>query len=110
MPCNGPRRVMTLIFRQHVPNLAKVPAMNMLLDLLLGQPLEVLQPKDVAFQVRLAGQDAAFEEEDLLPGLGDARVGLDEGLSDEVADGNVPDDPRVHVNAGALDEDAFCGL
>lgn len=70
-----------------------------LLQLLPGQPLEVLEPEAVALEVRLAGHDAALEEEGLYAALRLGAVLGEDGLVDEVRDGDAADDPGVHVDA-----------
>lgn len=85
----------------------------MLLNLLLGQPLEVDDVLDVAIDLGLAGHDAALEEEGLLAEQLGAGLGVVEGtvaVVDVVADGVVSDHPLVHIGAGGLEEGAFGSL
>lgn len=94
---------------QHVLNGAEIPRAEVLLGLLLREPLVLAQAEQVALQVRLAGHDARAHEEGP-----DARplelVVLVRRVEDVVARGGVADDPGVHVDAGGLGQDALSGL
>lgn len=98
---------------EHVLDRLPILWRHHLLDLVLGQPLEVLDAELVALQIGLASHDAGFHEErplaeELLAGC--FRVGFDLGWRDGegvVADGRVANDPGVHVDTAGLDEHAF---
>lgn len=83
-----------------------------MLNLVLGQPLEVLQSQLVVREISLAGHDAALHEERLLAGEFLARLILPRGLEyvRVMANGMVADEPGVHVDAGGLLECPFRGL
>ena len=95
----------------HASHAAVVGVGQHFLELFAGQPLEVGQAVLVAGEVGLAGHDTALEEKDLFAAPGDRRAVLsDLGLDDVVGDGHAADDPRVHVGAGRLGQDAGSGL
>lgn len=94
---------------QHIPNSAEILLRDVLLDLLLREPLELAQAEQVVFKVSLAGHDARAHEERLHAAPLELPV-LVVGREDVVAGGSVADDPGVHVDAAGLGEDALCGL
>ena len=76
----------------------------MLLDLLLGQPLELAQAEAVILEIRLARHDARAHEErpHAFPfQLARCFLGV-EGGYDMVPCGCIPNDPGVHVGARGL--------
>lgn len=98
---------------QHVFNIAVVLRENVLCNLLLGQPLEVLQVLLVLSQVRLSGHDAALHEERLLAQYLCLRGGVhlwSSEIVNVVADWVKAYHPGVHVNACSLLEGSFSGL
>lgn len=80
----------------------------MLLYLLLRQPFEVLVTESVVREVCLAGQNTTFHEEGL--GAAGRYSVFEDGLDDVVADGDVANNPGIHVDACALDKDSLCCL
>lgn len=98
---------------QHVLNVAVVLRQHVLRDLVLGQPLEVLQILHAGGEIGLAGHDAGLHEESLLAvDQGTGRlVGV--GLTvvvDVVTGGVETDHPGVHVDTSSLGEGTFGGL
>lgn len=106
-------RSFSLPIGQHVLDGAVVLWDHIFLDLLLGQPPEVLETQRVDAQVGLSGHDAALHEEGLLAQQLDLGLLVDLGfpeIVDEVANGVVSDHPGVHVDTGGLGEGSLCGL
>jgi hypothetical protein len=65
---------------QHILDALPVGFLYLLLELILCQPLEVLQAEFVLFQVDLTGHDACFQEESLGTVLGEPGWDLLGGL------------------------------
>lgn len=96
--------------RHHVADAAEVLGGQLFFELLARQPLKVGVAEGAALDVGLAGHDAAAEEEGLGALFLDGTVLGEDGLVDEVGDGDAADDPGVHVDAGGLIEDSLGGL
>lgn len=98
---------------KHVLDVAVVLREHVLRDLVLGQPLEVLEVLDVGGQIGLTGHDAALHEEGLLTVRLGAGGLVDVGLAvfvDVVSGGVVADHPGVHVDTGGFGEGTLGGL
>ena len=99
--------------RQHVFNVAVVLRQNVLRNLLLGQPFEVLQVLLILSQVRLSGHDAALHEERLLAQDLCLRSGVhlwSAEIVNVVADWVESYHPGVHVDTCSLFDGSFGGL
>lgn len=86
---------------------------DVLRNLLLGQPLEILQVVLVFQQVRLSGHDTALHEEGLLAQHCDASLCVQLGPSEivnVVADWVVAHHPGVHIHASGLFKGSFSSL
>ena len=98
---------------QHILDITPVLRLDEFRDLLLGQPLEILDTLRIPSQIGLACHNTTLHKERLLaqklfPGF---FVGL--GLSvvvDVVADGVIAYHPGVHVDASGLCKGTFSGL
>lgn len=106
----GPRH---LPLSQHVLDVAVVLGEHEFGNLLLSQPLEVLQTLYVGGQVSLSSHDTTLYEECLLaePLLASCGVGL--GVSevvDVVANRVIANHPGVHVHTSRLFQGTFSGL
>jgi hypothetical protein len=98
---HSPRFKPDLPLSQHPPNTTPVPQPHMCLNFIPGQPLKILQPEQVPLQIRLSRHDPPFQKERLFSRP--CKLGVDVmRFKNVVADGRVPDDPRVHVDAGSL--------
>lgn len=90
---------------QHVLDVAVVLCVQVLWELLLGQPLEVLKVLSVDGEVGLATHNAGLKEEDLVAGgidLGGFPL-LRAGCVELVpSNGVVADHPGVHVDTGGI--------
>lgn len=98
---------------QHVLDVTVVLRQHVLGDLVLGQPLEVVQVLHIRSQVRLTCHDPRLHEEGLLTeGLGASRL-VDPRFAvgiDMVPGRVVADHPGVHVDAGRLGKGTFGSL
>lgn len=98
---------------QHVLDVAVVLWVHVFRDLVLCQPLEVLQVERTGGQVSLTGHDARLHEESLLAvglGLG-SLVGLRFAVVANMVSGWVEaDHPCVHVDTGGFSEGTFGSL
>lgn len=98
---------------QHVLDVAVVLGVQVLRELVLRQPLEILQVLGVDGQIGLAGHDAGLQEEDLVTGsldLGGFALLRARGVELVPSDGVVADHPGVHVDTGGLGKGALSGL
>ena len=111
-PIFNPQTEHALPLSKHVLDLAPVVAINRCLQLVLVQPLEVLQPKRIVLEIGLAGHYTRLQEEGLGALLLQSGGGLDGGLVFElcVANGHVAHEPGVHVETAGLGDDALRGL
>lgn len=83
--------------RQHILDRAEVFGRNMLLELLLRQPLEIAQPKQIVLEIRLSGHDARFHKESLLALRSCGCLFVEERFDDVVACWDMAYNPSVHV-------------
>jgi hypothetical protein len=86
---------------------------QVLRELFLGEPLEVLQVLGVDGQIGLAGHNARLQEEDLASGSldGSCFALLRAGRVERVpSDGVVADHPGVHVDTGGFGKGALSSL
>lgn len=93
--------------------MAEVLGQDQRLNLILGQPLEVLETLVVGLEISLAGHDAAFHEESLLAQKLDSSLLIHLGLPvvvNVVANRVVADHPGVHVDTSRLGEGSFSSL
>ena len=91
-----------LSISQHIFHKTEVSTRHMLLNLLPCQPLEILQPKHIVFDIRLSSHNPCLHEERLLTWCfkgGLCRVPRFLGV---VAYGGVAYNPGVHVQARCL--------
>jgi hypothetical protein len=89
----------------HILHVTPVLICNMLLHLLLCQPLEIVQPIHIPCEIRLPSHDPSFYEErsySLL--LEISGFGVEAGFNDVVANWDVAYDPGIHVGTCSLDE------
>lgn len=94
----------------HVAHAAEVFGRQRLLELLTRQPLEIRIAEGITLQVSLASHDAALEEEGLESLLGHSAILANDGVLNDVSNGDTPNDPSVHVDTGSLVESTFSGL
>jgi len=97
---------------QHVLDVAVVLRVQVLRELLLRKPLEVLEALGVDGQISLAGHHTRLQEEDLATGSLDLvacllRAARVEGVPSDRVETNHP---GVHVDTGGLGEGALSGL
>jgi hypothetical protein len=95
----------------HILHITPVLIRNMLLYLLLRQPLEIAQSKHIPLQIRLSSHDPSFHEErsgSLL--LEVSRFGMEAWIDDMVPDWDMSNDPGIHVDTRSLDEYSFRAL
>lgn len=102
---------MFLPISQHVSDAAEILGADDLLQLLLRQPLEIVESKQISLEVSLSCHNPALHEEDLVTDpLNSLGLRVDVWLDDMVANWRVADDPGVHVDTGGLDQDTFSSL
>jgi hypothetical protein len=98
---------------QHVLDVAVVLRVQVLRELLLGQPLEVLEALGVDGQIGLTGHHTRLQEEDLATGSLDLGcvVRLRAARVERVPSDRVEaDKPGVHVDTSGLGEGTFSSL
>lgn len=98
---------------KHVLDAAIILRQNILLDFLLGEPLEIAEVLRVGLEISLSSQNAAFHEESLL--ARDKLLGVFVGLrrleySRVVANWMEADKPSVHVDTCRLGKGTLSGL
>lgn len=102
--------------RHRTLNTIKQTRLQLLLELILCQPLEVCETKFVSRQIRLASHDPALEVKDIVttgferPAALSARVILEDWLVLLVRNGVAAYHPGVHVDACGVGQDAGGGL
>jgi hypothetical protein len=95
----------------HVLDVTPVLVRNMLLHLLLRQPLEIVQPIDILLEIGLASHDPRLHKERSNSlRLKRSAFGVEPWLDDVVANWDVANDPGIHVGTGSLDEHSLCSL
>lgn len=97
---------------QHVLDVTVVLRVQVLRELLLGEPLEVLEALGVDGQIGLAGHHTRLQKEDLAAGNLDlvaCLLGV-AGVEGVPSDRVETDHPGVHVDTGGLGEGAFSSL
>lgn len=97
---------------QHVLDVAVVLRQHVVCDLILRQPLEVLEVL-VGGQVSLAGHNAGLQEESLLAMVLSTGGLVDVGLAvlvDMVTGGVEADHPGVHVDTGTVGKGTLSSL
>lgn len=99
---------------QHVLDVAVILRVQVLRELLLGQPLEVLEVLGVDRQISLTSHHTRLQEEDLATGSLDlsctVRFLRTAGVERVPSDRVETDKPGVHVDTSGLGEGTFSSL
>lgn len=97
---------------KHVLNAVPIASSNLLLQLLLGEPLEILMAQLILLEIDLACHYPRLQEERLCTVLRNARWKF-HGVFVVVlvvSDGNVANEPGVDIGAAGLAKNAVCCL